>query len=423
MYAKCMDEPKISVGIMSRNKLRFSFCGKFHVGEIAVGGEHVVGFDAGRLSWNGVFYDSLFFEPIDENGFFELDDVVIGVDFHWERKERQRFSGGLKLLSDQQRGCCVAVNVIGVEEYLKSVISSEMSASASSVLLRAHAVVSRGWLLRQLADRGKPTCAEASLQKLTMVDGEEVEEIVKWYDREDHLLFDVCADDHCQRYQGITRQTTVAVAEAVEATRGMVLTYGGQICDARFSKCCGGLTETFGSCWEDAPHPYLESVADCDEAGRSFCDTDELEVIDTVLNSYDRESLDFYRWEVVYGVKELSYLIKRRSGIDFGMIQDLVPLERGASGRIVRLLVKGDLRSMVVGKELEIRRWLSESHLRSSAFEIERIPSGGFRLRGSGWGHGVGLCQIGAAVMGARGYGFREILSHYFPKARLTAVY
>lgn len=419
------EEPEINVGITGRRELRFALDGEFRVSgaDTCAQGVHSVSYSNGKICWNGRLYDSLLFEPCGADSVFELPDVTIGVNFHWQRDECQRFAGALKIIPGCDAGICVAVNVIGVEEYLKSVISSEMSASASPALLRAHAVVSRSWLLRQLHDRGKHTCAEAEVWTRSRVGQEELDEFVKWYDREDHRQFDVCADDHCQRYQGITRQTTPAVAEAVEATAGMVLEYGGRICDARFSKCCGGVTETFASCWEDAPHPYLESVADSDASGHSFCDTADREVLDAVLNSYDRETPDFFRWDVAYTPAELSELVCRRSGIDFGMIHDLVPLGRGASGRIVRLLVRGERRSIIVGKELEIRRWLSDTHLRSSAFEVERKPDGTFLLRGSGWGHGVGLCQIGAAVMGARGYGFREILSHYFPKAELVRLY
>lgn len=418
-----MYEPKINVGIMARKELRVTFEGVFRVGAEKFCGSHVIRCDAGKLMWGGVAYESLLFEPVDDGASFELDDVTIGVGFHWERKECQRFAGALKVIPDVDAGCCVAVNVIGVEEYLRSVISSEMSASASQALLRAHAVVSRSWLLRQLADRGKHTCAEAEEWRSTAVGDAVFDELIKWYDREDHTLFDVCADDHCQRYQGVTRQTTPAVAEAVDATRGMVLTYGGEVCDARFSKCCGGVSETFENCWENASHPYLESVKDCDAAGHCFCDTDDRSVLDTVLNNYDRETLDFFKWEVRYGADDLSELVRRRSGIDFGRIHDLVPLTRGKSGRIVRLLVKGERRSLIVGKELEIRRWLSDTHLRSSAFDVTRSADGDFIFRGRGWGHGVGLCQIGAAVMGASGYGFREILNHYFPKAGITALY
>lgn len=377
----------------------------------------------GMVELDGELYDEVCPAPRVEGTCFELRDVTMGIGFHWERRETQRFSGGLRLIPDRGRGHVVAVNVIGIEEYLKSVISSEMSAGSSAALLRAHAVVSRSWLLRQLADRGKHTCAQATEWRRAEVDGETVDELVRWYDREDHTLFDVCADDHCQRYQGVTRQTSPAVAEAVEATRGMVLTYGGEVCDARFSKCCGGMSETFGSCWEDAPHPYLEPVADTDASGRCFCDTHDMGVLESVLNGYDRESVDFYRWEVTYGADELAQLLRSRSGVDFGDILELRPLQRGASGRITRLLVRGTCRCIVVGKELEIRRWLSPSHLRSSAFDVERTPEGAFRLCGRGWGHGVGMCQIGAAVMGAEGYSWREILQHYFPKATLERIY
>ncbi len=409
-----MKEPKINVGIMGAPEVEFAF----------IGGPFVKArYVDGMVELDGCLYDEVCPAPCVGGACFELRDVAMGIGFHWERRETQRFSGGLRLIPDRGRGYVVAVNVVGIEEYLKSVISSEMSAGSSAALLRSHAVVSRSWLLRQLADRGKHTCAQATEWRRAEVDGETVDELVRWYDREDHTLFDVCADDHCQRYQGVTRQTSPAVAEAVEATRGMALTYGGEVCDARFSKCCGGMSETFGSCWEDAPHPYLEPVADTDASGRCFCDTHDMAVLESVLNGYDRESVDFYRWEVTYGADELAQLLRSRSGFDFGDIMELRPLRRGASGRITRLLVRGTCRSMIVGKELEIRRWLSASHLRSSAFDVERTPEGAFLLRGRGWGHGVGMCQIGAAVMGAEGYSWREILKHYFPKATLERIY
>lgn len=398
-------EPTISVGIVTAPEIKFRLPGE----PVRTARPDSTG--------NGVECDGecspvLRFAP---KAPFELIDVPIGIGFHWQRNENQLFSGQLRIIADQ--GKLIAINDIGLESYLKSVISSEMSANASEALLRAHAVVSRSWLLRQLHDVGKHPCGLTSRTFTTEVDGQTVDELCCWHDREDHTLFDVCADDHCQRYQGLTRQTSPAVEAAVDATRGMVLTYGDEICDARFSKCCGGRSETFGNCWEDASHPYLEAVDD------PFCDTTDTEILDQVLNGYDREAPDFYRWEVTYTPAELSGLIARRSGVDFGDIEELRPLTRGQSGRIVRLLVRGSRRTMVVGKELEIRRWLSESHLRSSNFEVTRDADGRFILRGRGWGHGVGLCQIGAAVMGAKGYSAREILQHYFPKSTLTKIY
>ena len=398
-------EPTISVGIVTAPEIKFRLPGE----PVRTARPDSTG--------NGVECDGecspvLRFAP---KAPFELIDVPIGIGFHWQRNENQLFSGQLRIIADQ--GKLIAINDIGLESYLKSVISSEMSANASEALLRAHAVVSRSWLLRQLHDVGKHPCGLTSRTFSTEVDGQTVDELCCWHDREDHTLFDVCADDHCQRYQGLTRQTSPAVEAAVDATRGMVLTYGDEICDARFSKCCGGRSETFGNCWEDASHPYLEAVDD------PFCDTTDTEILDQVLNGYDREAPDFYRWEAAYTPAELSGLIARRSGVDFGDIEELRPLTRGQSGRIVRLLVRGSRRTMVVGKELEIRRWLSESHLRSSNFEVTRDADGRFILRGRGWGHGVGLCQIGAAVMGAKGYSAREILHHYFPKSILTKIY
>lgn len=398
-------EPTISVGIVTAPEIKFRLPGE----PVRTARPDSTG--------NGVECDGecspvLRFAP---KAPFELIDVPIGIGFHWQRNENQLFSGQLRIIADQ--GKLIAINDIGLESYLKSVISSEMSANASEALLRAHAVVSRSWLLRQLHDVGKHPCGLTRRTFSTEVDGQTVDELCCWHDREDHTLFDVCADDHCQRYQGLTRQTSPAVEAAVDATRGIVLTYDDEICDARFSKCCGGRSETFGNCWEDASHPYLEAVDD------PFCDTTDTEILDQVLNGYDREAPDFYRWEVAYTPAELSGLIARRSGVDFGDIEELRPLTSGESGRIVRLLVRGSRRTMVVGKELEIRRWLSESHLRSSNFEVTRDADGRFILRGRGWGHGVGLCQIGAAVMGAKGYSAREILQHYFPKSILTKIY
>ena len=398
-------EPTISVGIVTAPEIKFRLPGE----PVRTARPDSTG---NGVECDGECSPMLRFAP---EAPFELIDVPIGIGFHWQRNENQLFSGQLRIIADQ--GKLIAINDIGLESYLKSVISSEMSANASEALLRAHAVVSRSWLLRQLHDVGKHPCGLTSRTFSTDVDGQTVDELCCWHDREDHTLFDVCADDHCQRYQGLTRQTSPAVEAAVDATRGMVLTYGDEICDARFSKCCGGRSETFGNCWEDASHPYLEAVDD------PFCDTTDTEILDQVLNGYDREAPDFYRWEVTYTPAELSGLIARRSGIDFGDIEELRPLTRGQSGRIVRLLVRGSRRTMVVGKELEIRRWLSESHLRSSNFEVTRDADGRFILRGRGWGHGVGLCQIGAAVMGAKGYSAHTILQHYFPKSILTKIY
>ncbi len=348
------------------------------------------------------------------DGTFEIDDVTIGIGFHWQRRERQRFAGALRIVPDGMMQ--VAINDIPLEQYLKSVISSEMNANASEALLKAHAVISRSWLLANIRKEGdqrpKPVAQTA---------GREEGEMVRWYDREDHRLFDVCADDHCQRYQGLTRQTNPAAARAVDQTRGEVLTFDGAICDTRFSKCCGGRTELFENCWEEVPHPYLVSVADND-GGADFCDTADEAVLAQVLNSYDRETPDFYRWRVEYEPRELSELLRRKTGIDFGEILALEPVEKGPSGRIVRLRIRGTKRSMVIGKELEIRRALSESHLYSSAFDA-RLEGGRWVLDGRGWGHGVGLCQIGAAVMGAKGYDYRQILKHYFPNATLTKIY
>lgn len=372
---------------------------------------------------------------------FRLKDVTIGIGFHWQQQRDLTFSGQLRLKHTPTG--VVAINRVGVEEYLRSVISSEMSAGASSELLKAHAVISRSWLLSQIESRG---AVRAGGNVCREADGE----IIRWWDREDHDLFDVCADDHCQRYQGVTNAYRPVVMEAVDATRGLVLTDGsGRLCDARFSKCCGGAMEEFGACWSgDEEHSYLQAKRDSelsglpdltDEAnaaewieGRpdAFCGRATERTLCQVLNDYDQATRDFYRWSVTYTRAELSAIVARRlSEVQLGEIVELRPLERGRSGRIVRLLVRGTLGEVVIGKELMIRRTLSETHLYSSAFTVAAHPhdsSGhpaGFTLHGAGWGHGVGLCQIGAAQMAAEGYGYRDILAHYFPGSQLTKIY
>ena len=391
-----LSRPLLRVGIMSGSQIEFSLLQDGAA-------RRKVCWENGLISYQGSQFSTLEFD----SGSFTLYGVTIGVDFHWQRSRDLSYSGILEFIVEGDR--ITAVNRVDVEEYLLSVISSEMKASASVEFLKAHAVISRSWVLSQINDKKRAgEVAEG------MVDTPE--EYIHWFDHEDHTAFDVCADDHCQRYQGITMAVGENVRRALQETCGEVLSYGGDICDARFSKCCGGVTELFSTCWEDKDYPYLQSVED------PFCDTSDAAILGQVLNDYDLETRDFFRWEQRYSRQELSDLVRRRSGIDFGTIEDLVPLERGASGRIKRLLVKGSVRSMEIGKELIIRRWLSESHLKSSAFEIRR-EGADFVLEGHGWGHGVGMCQIGAAVMASRGYGYKEILAHYYPGSQIEKRY
>ena len=445
-----MQEPVITVGILSGKEIGFSFPKEFISSDgIAICGIQQAVYRKGKICWQEKEYDELSFTPQqDTSSFFELQDVTIGINFHWERKEVQRFKGELKIIVEDDR--LTAINIIPIEDYLTSVISSEMSATASLELLKAHAVISRSWLLNKLkVANGKlkvimhpDNTANFELSTLPS-------QLIKWYDHEAHKNFDVCADDHCQRYQGITRTSTPQAIEAVFATRGEVLMYEGEICDARFSKCCGGAFEEFQNCWENVKHPYLIGQRDSKTETRlpdltkeaeadkwirtspaAFCNTHNKQVLSQVLNNYDQETTDFYRWRVCYSQQELSELIHKRSGIDFGKIIDLIPVERGTSGRLVRLKIVGTLRTLIIGKELEIRRTLSSSHLYSSAFVVDKeykedekeIPSR-FILTGSGWGHGVGLCQIGAAVMGEQGYKYKEILSHYYPGSAIEQQY
>ena len=578
-----MNEPQVHVGILFEPQIEFTLHAPYRIGGNEVTGHQAATYDHGRILWQGRLYDELLFEPQDEQtASFELHGVTIGINFHWERKEDQRFQGALKIIVED--GKLTGINVVRVEDYLTSVISSEMSATASLELLKAHAVISRSWLLAQIGslspapsprERGeqeKPSYQTADpinytllktrqsqmkkesteaerimwqmlrgkqlgdkfrrqhiignyiadfvcLEKKLVIEidggyhstleqqaydeertrylqtqgykvlrftneavvatpetvlnqikaassplsagegtGErpEEDELIRWFDREDHTRFDVCADDHCQRYQGITRASTDIVRQAILATRGQVLMSEGRICDARFSKCCGGAFEEFQYCWEDTPYPYLLKQRDWRirkgnasepaaglpdltieaEADRwirtspeAFCNTTDKHILSQVLNNYDQETTDFYRWRVEYTQEELSALILKRSGVDYGQIIALVPVARGTSGRLWKLKIVGTKKTLTIGKELEIRRTLSPSHLYSSAFVVDKygrspegIP-GRFTLIGAGWGHGVGLCQIGAAVMGEQGYKYDEILLHYYIGASIEKIY
>lgn len=516
-------QPVIDVGLLTAPELRVRFNQPFSISGIRgqeglsgdrdnISGEQVFSLQDGMVRWNGKCYGKIEFRPASAESTFTLHRVKIGINFHWEREEDQMFSGGLTILPTVEG--LTAINSVPVEDYLLSVISSEMNGDAPEEFLKAHAVISRSWLLarptlgggdNKLADGEAGSCTDHSPEHPvsdglpdSVADSSEKcsdipdihsnktfsdygpDRIIRWYDREDHTLFDVCADDHCQRYQGLLRAGNANIRLAVEATRGLVLTDGpdGSICDTRFSKCCGGVTERFSACWADEDFPYLQAIRDnaakdsISSAGsvpdlsdeqtarnwilsspEALCNTSDPDLLSTILNSYDQETADFYRWKVEYTQAGLSDLLHRRSGIDFGDVLELRPLKRGASGRIIELLIRGTLRTVIVGKELEIRRWLSESHLYSSAFVVDTIyeqrpdisetattgphavdthanseihPAhvpAKFILHGAGWGHGVGLCQIGAAAMSARGCTFDRILAHYFRGSYLTRLY
>ena len=437
-----MKEPEISVGIVNAQEIHFSLNGNYFAKGETVCGDQVVTFNEGGILWNGNLYRELTFTPQEESNSFSLYDVTIGINFHWERQETQIFMGTLRFVVHEDK--ITAINQLSVEDYLTSVISSEMSATSSLELLKAHAVVSRSWLFAQIEKRKALKDTGGDFFSFTKTK----EEYIRWYDREDHTIFDVCADDHCQRYQGITRASTPQVAKAIEATRGQVLMDGENLCDARFSKCCGGVYEEFENCWEPVHYNYLAARRDgenesdfpdltIEENAREWiltrpeahCNTSDAEILSQVLNNYDQETTDFYRWEVKYTQEEISKLVKERSGMDYGDILDLIPVARGTSGRLYKLKIVGSKKTLVIGKELEIRRTLSPSHLYSSAFVVEKgennaagLPST-FTLKGAGWGHGVGLCQIGAAVMGAKGYSYNEILLHYFVDAEIKELY
>ena len=438
-----MKEPEISVGIVNAQEIHFALNGKFFAKGETVCGDQVVSFQEGGINWNGNLYRELTFTPQDELNSFSLYDVTIGINFHWERQETQVFNGTLKFVVHEDK--ITAINILPVEDYLISVISSEMNATSSLELLKAHAVVSRSWLFAQIEKRKAMSDKGDGFFSFIKTK----DEYIRWYDREDHTIFDVCADDHCQRYQGITKASNATVAKAVKATRGQILIYDNKICDARFSKCCGGATEEFEYCWEDKHYDYLSAVRDSDKeearplpdltnekeaehwirkAPKSFCDTHDKKILSQILNNYDQETPDFYRWKVRYTQEELATLIRENTKTDYGDIIDLIPIQRGTSGRICKLKIVGSLKTLTIGKELEIRRTLSKSHLFSSAFVVDKgelkdgVPQW-FLLSGAGWGHGVGLCQIGAAVMGEKGYTYNEILLHYYKNAEIKRFY
>lgn len=437
-------QPDVTVGIVSAQKIHFSLNKPYLAKGEKVLGEQVVEFSEGGVLWNGNQYSQLTFHPQSADASFSLSDVTIGVNFHWERKEAQTFLGTLRFVVESDK--IVAINELPVEKYLESVISSEMSATSSLELLKAHAVISRSWLLAQMKKRRE--VAESGNNFFSFTKKEDT--LIRWYDREDHTLFDVCADDHCQRYQGITKETSPHVAEAIRQTKGQILMDGEEICDARFSKCCGGITEEFQYCWEDTPKTYLTAVRDIalgvehtlpnltneEEAEKwirfnppAFCNTQDKKILSEVLNDYDQETVNFYRWKETLSQEKLQQLIADKLKMDLGAILDMKAVERGKSGRISKLQIIGTEKTFTIGKELEIRRTLSDSHLLSSAFVVDKydkdeqgVPQR-FELIGAGWGHGVGLCQIGAAVMGEQGYHYDAILLHYYQGAEIKKLY
>jgi SpoIID/LytB domain protein len=435
-------QPSIQVGIMAATEISFGLHGDFgsdirsnktfhaalHRNEIILTAENGIKQTANEF----------YFRSSAETDFFLLKNVTIGIGFHWEQQEEQRFSGDLRLIIES--GKVRAINIVPLEDYLRSVISSEMSAASSLELLKAHAVISRSWLLAQIERSKRPQSKNSHTQNTP-------DELIRWYDREDHTLFDVCADDHCQRYQGITKIISQKASDAIKATFGQVLFGDHEICDARFSKCCGGISENFEHVWEPQPHSYLIRIRDTGTATRmldlrieeeaekwirsnppAFCNTSDKRVLSQVLPDFDQVTSDFYRWQVTYSQKELSSLILKKTGIDFGEIISLEPVERGYSARLIKLKITGTKKTLILGKELEIRRALSTSHLYSSAFVIDHLDMQNgipqkIVLTGGGWGHGVGLCQIGAAVMGEQGYNYQEILAHYFRNTILKKLY
>lgn len=433
-------QQNLEVGILIDSLIEINFTGDYRFGYNKFPQEAIFRYRNGNIEWNGHNYKSVLINPLDSSSFFEVSNVKIGIDFHWERTQTQKFKGALKLIVENEN--IRLINVVGVEDYLLSVISSEMSEKASEEFLKAHSVISRSWVLSKINKNsafGNTLKAKENLEN----------EIIKWYDQDDHTNFDVCADDHCQRYQGLPEEISEKLLNIIDQTWGEVLFYDGEICDARFSKCCGGVSESFSSCWDDKDYPYLKPIVDNLSEGvnrdvqilnlkdeicfekwvmsrpKTFCNVD-LSLADGILsrimNNYDCETKDFYRWKVEYSKDELSELVKEKSGEDYGEIIDIIPILRGDSGRLIKIKIVGTKSTKIIGKELEIRRTLSKTHLFSSAFIVKK-ENDKFVFYGAGWGHGVGLCQIGAAIMGENGYSYKEILAHYYKGAEIKKVY
>ncbi|KOH45045.1 SpoIID/LytB domain-containing protein [Sunxiuqinia dokdonensis] len=440
-------QPEIQVGILAEKVITFELDGHYSLKEEMSGSRFQAELSGGEIvlssgSGQQMKGKEFIFQASSAADSFLLEGVTIGIDFHWEQKENQRFRGDLKLTVEGEK--VRAINLVLLEEYLRSVISSEMSATSSPDLLKAHAVISRSWLLAQIKKSEQLKAGTTSYASVQQIEGE----LIRWYDREDHQHFDVCSDDHCQRYQGITKIINEKASRAIDETFGEFLMLGDETCDARFSKCCGGVSENFENVWEPVQHSYLTEVVDSEygettgmdlrreeeaeewirSSPYAFCNTTDAQVLAQVLPDFDQATTDFYRWKVSYTQQQLAALLLKKSGIDFGQIIRLEPVERGHSARLIKLRVVGVKKTMVIGKELEIRRTLSESHLYSSAFVVDHhdvqdgIPQR-FELTGAGWGHGVGLCQIGAAVMGEKGYSYEQILKHYFRGAELKKIY
>ena len=451
-----MKEPEVNVCVLKADVIEIELNDIYMAKGMECHNSQTVRYQDGAIEWNGRLYQELLFTLKKNNATFSINNVVIGINFHWERKETQTFLGALKLIVED--GKIAAINILPVEKYLISVISSEMKATSSMEFLKAHAVISRSWLLAQMKKRRRMNNNKEVNSFMSFIKKDNM--LVRWYDRHDHTLFDVCADDHCQRYQGITRADNEAVVKAVNETIGQVLKYDDEICDARFAKCCGGMMEQFSTCWEDKDVPYLKAKmdyltnkeidlkGDCqrdidltdekqakkwiNSSPKAFCNTKDAKVLSQVLNYYDQETTDFYRWKVEYSQNQIRNLIERKTKMQFGDIIDLKPVKRGPSGRLYMMEIIGTLKSFTIGKELEIRRVLSESHLYSSAFIVQKvfneenmdkkIPDY-FVIKGAGWGHGVGLCQIGAAVMGEKGFNYKQILQHYYPNSNIQSLY
>ncbi len=352
-------------------------------------------------------------EPEDlKNTLTVLHDVTIGIQFHWEREEDDDYPYILEFCKSSAKKI-MAINELPVERYLESVISSEMSGDCPSALLHAHTVIARSWLLAQM--QNPP-----------------------------HVNYLVCHDDHCQRYQGMRRWTKSA-GNAVKDTHGEVLTYQGEICDTRYSKSCGGITENFENCWPPQKVSYCQTIVDAPEnkispvpdltkeenvrtwvtfRPASFCNATPQE-LERLLVEYDREIKDLFRWEVIYSQDEITKLIESKTQRKLGQLKEIKTGKRGRSGRLLSIDFIGTTGNIHVDDQLEIRRVLSPSHLYSACFVVDTeggkdsVPDK-FILRGGGWGHGVGLCQIGAAVMSTHGYDYKQILQHYYRGTELT---
>lgn len=369
-------------------------------------------YDIRRLSDNQSEKDAVVYTPLHEDSRLSLLNLKIGKEFHWQQTVEALLPGTVKVRLSPA-GEWQTINSLPLEKYLQCVIGSEMNPAAPEEFLKAHCIISRSWALGKIRRTHKAGGNDAMFSDNC---------ISAWEDTADHSGFDVCSDDHCQRYQGLSDMPS-KIKKIVKDTEGMVLTDAeGNLADTRYSKCCGGKTELFSTCWQETDYPYLISQIDpyCDLSSLSAQKREKL--LRDCFRRYDTSATISNEWELTVSRDEIRNRLSNLFGKETGDVIDMKVETRGLSGRAKGLLIKCESGDYHIGKELTIRRLLSKDCLRSSLFDITLLSDDNFRIKGKGWGHGVGLCQTGAARMALEGASFHEILSFYYPGTKITTI-